>query len=583
MKKLLLFVTIFLIFVTNSYAQTVKLYFPNDTNNLNIRGAVINKGDTLDVEVHADGNSNLTTRALYFDFEYPNTALQLINVTNPTNILPTGSQASMSYYTYPGYSWQTTSANNVADGNVRYYNSSYTYTQGGPKTILRVYLNWSVNQGGLGVGKLLNLRYKLKTDAPGYAWDPIKMNFAAAYNQNGSAGSTSMTTPLTSVIMLDPTASRYVNPTLDVNANVNALSLHRVAFTDSVTNQTYLVDALSDGTIPVDQTRFQPNTVYHVRVMFNMDTIKDLSAAAVTVSDYTTAQAEFISQNLDGTFKNQSIITGMGYYAADVNYNKVFDGGDLVRLFSQVSGVDNLVTLPTNYVASSDMYMSAPTFTEAEFNAASASSWKDINKNYVRFKTSTIGQNLPLKLRFVIPGDVNRSHSSQVVINNAIATNAIPSLKKNLDASQTARLLINTPNGIDVSLKNATITSNTIDIPVKINTNTKQVSALQFEFTYDPTKVKFEQLINELPNTWYTFVDNKEGKVRFGSLDKELKTPVSGELTPFKLRFSSIGNPLDINTYIKVTPNMDASSKTGYQLGINLSTDSIKLTGYNNF
>jgi hypothetical protein len=582
MKHLIL-VTFLFVFVTNTYAQTVKLYFPNDTNNLNVRGNVINKGDTLNVEVHADGNSNLTTRALYFDFEYPNNALQLINVTNSNTILPTNSQSTMSYYTYPGYSWQSTTANNVTDGNVRYRYSSYTYTQGGTKTILRVYLNWSVNQGGLGVGKLLTLKYKLKTDAPGYSWDPIRMNFAAAYNQNGSEGSTLMTTPLTSVIMLDPTASKYVTASIGNNANVDEFSLHRVAFTDSVTNQTYLVDALSDGSIPVDQTRFQPNTVYHVRVMFNMDSIKDLAAAAVTVSDYTTAQAEFVTQNLDGTFKNQSIITGIGYFAADVNRSKLFDGGDLVRLFSHVSGVDNLVTLPTGYAAGTDMYMSAPTFTETEFNAASASSWKDITKNYVRFKTGVIGENLPLKLRFVIPGDINRSHSSQVVINNAIATNAIPSLKKNFDASQTARLLINTPDGISVSLKNATITSSTIDIPVKINTNTKQVSALQFEFTYDPTKVKFEQLINEVPNTWYTFVDNKDGKVRFGSLDKELKTPISGESTPFKLRFSSIGNPLDINTYIKVTPNMDASSKTGYQLGINLSTDSIKLTGYNLF
>ena len=99
----------------------------------------------------------------------------------------------------------------------------------------------------------------------------------------------------------------------------------------------------------------------------------------------------------------------------------------------------------------------------------------------------------------------------------------------------------------------------------------------------DPKKIKFEQIINDVPNTWYTFVDNQEGKVRFGSLDKELKTPISGELTPFKIRFSAVINPLDINTYINVTPNMDASSKTGYQLGINLSTDSIKLTGYNNF
>ena len=587
MKQLFL-VTFLCVFVTNTYAQTVKLYFPTTPTNTNLSGTVLNKGENFDVIVFADGNSNTTVRSLYFDFEYTNTAFQLLGVDHTGTmgnggIMPSGSQISITHQDYTGYSWLPTQANSVADGNIRYQNANYNYTQGGPKSILRVYLNWAIAQGGLGKDRLLILHFKLKTTAPGFAWDPIVMNFAAAYNQNGTSGSTLMTTPLNNVIMLDPTASKYVTASIDANANVDNFSLHRIAFTDSVTNQTYLVDALSDGTIPVDQTRFNPNTVYHVRTLFNMDTVEDLSAAAVTVSDYTTAQAEFATQNLDGTFRNQNIITGMGYYASDVNFNKKFDGGDLVRLFAQVSGVENLVVLPNNYAAGTDMYMSVPTFTEAEFNAASASSWKDLPKNYVRFKTGVIGENLPLKLRYVIPGDINRSHSSQVIIGGSIATNAIPSLKKNFAKSKTANLLINTQEGIDVSLKNATITSSTIEIPVKINTNSKQVSALQFEFTYDPTKVKFEQIINDVPNTWYTFVDNKEGKVRFGSLDKELKTPITGELTPFKLRFSALVNPLDINTYIKVTPNMDASSKTGYQLGINLSTDSIKLTGYNLF
>jgi len=589
MKNFLLIVALLVGY--NSFGQIVKLYFPNDTNNVNTAGQVINKGDNFDVVVYADGNSNTSVRSLYFDFEYTNTAFQLLGVDHTGTggnggIIPYGSQISMTYQDYTGYSWLSTQFNNVADGNIKYQYANYNYTQGGSKSILRVYLNWAIAQGGLGTDRLLILHFKLKPDAPGFAWDPIKMNFAAAYNQNGSSGSTLMTTPLTSVIMLDPTASRYVNPTLDVNANVNALSLHRVAFTDSVANTTYLVDALSDGTIPVDQTRFEPNTVYHVRVLFNMDSIKDLSSAAVTVSDYTTAQAEFATQNLDGTFRNQNIITGMGYYAADVNYNKTFDGGDLVRLFAQVTGVENLVTLPAQYVAGTDMYMSVPTFDVATFNAATASSWKTIDKNYVRFKTGNIGENLPLKLRFVIPGDINRSHSSQVIINNAVATNAVPSLKKNLAASNVAHLLINTPQSIpsiNVNLKNAVITSSTIDIPVEVDANTLNVAALQFEFTYDPTKIKFEQIFNDLPNTWYTFVDNKEGRVKFGSIDKESKNPVTGKLTPFKLRFSSVINPLDLNTSIRVSPVMDAASKTGYQLGINLSTDSIKLTGYNNF
>ena len=580
MKKL---IAIILIIAAQAQAQTVKLYFPTEPTNTNLSGTVLNKGENFDVIVYADGNGNTSVRSLYFDFEYTNTAFQLLGVDHTGTmgnggIMPSGSQITLSHYDYPGYSWLSTQMNDNPDGNIKYRYANYNYTSGGPKSILRVYLNWAVAQGGLGKDRLLILHFKLKPTAPGFSWDPIRMNFAAAYNQNGSDGSTLMTTPLTNVVMMDPTASKYVNASVGSNANVNNFSLHRVAFTDSVTNQTYLVDALSDGYIPVDQTRLNPNTVYHVRVMFNMDAVKDLSTAAVTVSDYTTAQAEFVTQNLDGTFKNQNILTGMGYYAADVNRSKLFDGGDLVRMFAHVVGVDNLVTLPNGYAAGTDMYMSVPTFTQDEFDNATQSSWKNITKNYVRFKTGLIGANLPLKLRYVIPGDINRSHSSQVMIGSSIATNAIRSLSSSG--------YINTPQSIpsiDVSLKNVTLTSSIIDIPVVINTNDKQVSSLQFEFTYDPTKVKFEQLFNELPNTWYTFVDNQEGKIRFGALDKELKTPVSGTITPFKLRFSPMINPLNISTYIKVTPNMDASSKTGYQLGINLSTDSIKLTGYNNF
>ena len=591
MKKVFLALVFLLCICSISTAQTVKLSLQNANTNTNVNGNVINKGDEFLVTVMADGNGNTSTRALYFDFEYQNTAFQLMTVNHTGTggnggIIPYGSQITMSYQDYPGYSYNKTAQNTTDNGNTNYNNCQYTYVAGGPKSILRVYLNWSIASGGLGKDRLLVLKFKLKTDAPGYAWNPIAMNFAAAFNQNGTSGSTLMTTPLTSVIMLDPTATKYVSPTIDYNANVDALSLHRIAFTDSAANTTYLVDALSDGTIPVDQTQFKPNTVYHVRTLFNMDSVKDLSTAAVTVSDYTTAQAEFVTQNLDGTFRNQNIITGAGYYAADVNYNKKLDGGDLVRLYAQITGVESLVTLPTNYAAGTDMYMSVPTFTDSTFNKMTAANWKDVDKNYVRFKTTNIGANLPLKLKFVIPGDINRSHSSQVIINNAVATNAVTSLKKSLATTKTANILINTPQyvpSIDVTIQGKTVTTNSFEIPVKVNTGASNVAALQFEFVYDPTKVKFVELLNELPNTWYTFVDNKAGRVRFGALDKELKNAVTGELTPFKLKFETIGNGADINTVIRVSPNMDAASKTGYQLGINLNLETIKLTGINNF
>jgi hypothetical protein len=593
MKKFFLIVQFFALLTGHSYAQNIQLRLHDDSTSVNTAGAVINKGDEFFVYVKANGNGNTTARSLYFDFEYQSSAFQLMTVDHTGTggnggILPYGSSITMDWYTYPGYSWSSNANNTTANGNLNYNNAAYTFTQGGPKTILRVYLNWASPNGMpyTNFDNLLKLKFKLKTDAVGYAWDPIKMNFAAAFNQNGSTGATDMTIPLTSVIYLDPTATKYMNITIEPNANISSLTLHRVLIINPATNMGFITDATSTGAVPIDQTKLEPNTEYRAMMMVNMDSMLDLFDAAVTVSDYTTAQAEYVSQNLDGTFKGQSIITGAGFLAADVNRSKVFDGGDLTKLYAHVVGVEDLQPRPTNWTAGTDMYMSVPTFTDSTYNGLTAANWKDLANSYVTFKTGVIGQNKPLKLKFMIPGDINRSHSSQVMIGNAIATNAIPSLQKNISANRTMNLLINTPQSIpsiDVALKNQTITASTIDIPVEINTGSNKLAALQFEFVYDPTKIKFESISNQLPNTWYTFVDAKEGKIRFGSIDKDVKNPIIGAHTPFKLRFSAVNNPLDLNSYIKVSPAMDAASVTGYQLGINFNTTTIKLTGYNNF
>jgi hypothetical protein len=589
MKKALLLVTILLCFCDIVQGQNIKLRLQDDSTSVNTVGTVINKGDEFIVSVKADGNGNATARSLYFDFEYQNTAFELVTVTNTGTggnggILPYGSSITMDWYTYPGYTWVSSQQNTTPNGNSNYSRAAYSFTAGGPKTILRVYLNWASPNGmpySGGWDDLIRLKFKLKTTAPGYAWDPIKMNFAAAFNQNGSTGSTEMTIPLTSVIYLDPTATKYVNATIETNPNIDDFTLHRVLFLNPTTNIGIIADATSTGTINIDQSRLEPNTEYRVMMMLNMDSIHNLYAAAVTVSDYTTAQAEFVQQNLDGTYKGQSIITGAGYLAADVNRSKTFDGGDLTKLYSQVIGVDKLFTLPSNYVAGTDMYASVPTFTDSTFNGLTTTNWKDITNSYVTFKTGLIGQNKPLKLKFLIPGDINRSHSSQIVINGTIATNAAVSLKNN--TTITANRTVAASN-ITVSLANQTLTSNTIEIPIKVNTNGNKLSGLQFEFRYNPASIKFEEIMNQMPNTWYAFADNtKPGVIRFGALDKALNSSVTGELIPFKLKFSAITNGLDMNTLIKVSPVMDAASSTGSQLGITLNSDTIKITGYNNF
>ncbi len=86
-----------------------------------------------------------------------------------------------------------------------------------------------------------------------------------------------------------------------------------------------------------------------------------------------------------------------------------------------------------------------------------------------------------------------------------------------------------------------------------------------------------------MPNTWFVFANPRDGVLRFGAIDREMKVPIKGASAPFKLKFSTLENGLDISTKIKVTSNLDASNDKGEQLAINLNTTTIKLTGYNHF
>jgi hypothetical protein len=259
-----------------------------------------------------------------------------------------------------------------------------------------------------------------------------------------------------------------------------------------------------------------------------------------------------------------------------VNRSKTFDGGDVVKIFSQSVTLGQLVALPASYTPGSNGYMSVPTFLASNFNNYTTTNWKDITDPSVFVTTNNYGNIIDLNLKYVLWGDINRSHSSQVVnAQGAIQTNAI-----------LATNAINTPSSvptINVNLNNLVVTGNTLELPIVINTNTNKVSALQFEFTYDPTKIKFEELLSNLPNGWFVFGTPRDGKIKFGAVDRELKNSVSGELTAFKLKFSTLVPGVDLATQVKVSSVMDASDNKGNQLGIDLNTTTIKLTGYNKF
>jgi len=600
MKKFL--VLLLTLVSLTAFAQEPKIRLSSDSTKINVGGTTIIKGDEFFVPVQLNGNGNTTARSLYFDFEFQNTAFDFVSVAHTGTggnggVLPGGSSITLSSYTYPGYSYAGNANNTTSNGNTNYNTSAYNFTQGGPKTIIRVYLNWATNSPlpYVAYGDVLRLRFKLKTTAVGETWDPIKMNFAASFNQSGTSGAALNEIPLTNVITVNPLAKKFFYAKLDLNGNINPSHV-KVGFLKA-DNSGPMFNVTANGTVNVIDSLITANTAYRIMTFINMDQLPGIMNSAVSVSDYTTADAEFISQNLNRTFGNLSIKTGAGYWAADVNSNNIFDGGDLTKLYAQAVGVNQLIVMPTSYVQGSGGFMSVPTFKAAHFDGLTPANWAtDASKTsqavFPYTTAASSGSPFTIEIRYVLPGDINRSHSSQVVQNGNIQTNAIPSLKRSLtnklyasgpDMNRSESFINTSQNipSINVNLKNTTVTSNTIEIPVNIEG--ANISALQFEFKYDSSKIKFESMKSTLPETWQIFANNVTGIIKFGGVDKDFKAPINGLLTPFVLKFSTINNGLDINSLIKVTPAMDAADNKGSQLGINLNTDSIKLTGYNNF
>jgi hypothetical protein len=568
----------------NAQAQIAELKISPNVITTDKNGGTIEKGDTIVLNLMFKNNQS-RLRNFYLDFQHQISAINFIGVGFPTAgsqgaSLPTGATTSVTNNYYPGYYWLDNQSNNGEDGLMNAQYASYGYNQGSSKAINRININTATPGGNtvdLKDGLFAQLLFKVETIQAGFAYDSIYYNFAYGWDNVGNVKTITMPKPNSAWVALDPTQNALIKGTFQTNANLTTGYHPMLAIVDSATGQVRSWPTIRPDNSFVVSSEVLPNTTYYALAYLPSDTLAGTLNRAITVSDYTAAQTEFNKQNLDGTFTNAAMKTGMGYFAADVNRSGKFDGGDVTLLFAQAVGADTVV----NAQAGSST-TSIPTFTKAFFDTATSATTLalplDWNSHRVKFRTRDTS--IDLDLKYVIPGDINRSHSSQVVVNNQIQVNSIRDL-----AFQS--LAINTTNStlpiINVNLNNLTVTSNTIEIPFTVDAGTNKVSALQFEVVYDPLKVKFEEIKSTLPNTWFIFANSKEGKIRLGAIDKDLKTPFTSIVTPFTLKFSSIEAGVDLNTKIRVTSNLDASDDKGIQLGINLNTTTIKLTGYNNF
>jgi hypothetical protein len=587
MKKLL-FVLLGMVCFVNTNAQIAQLSLTPNLDSTNINGStIINKGDTVKLTLSYLNNKS-SLRNFYLDFQHQITALSLIDVTFPisgaeNSALPQGSTATYQNNYYPGYYWNRNANNTTEDGLTNYLYSSYGYTSGGIKSINRIYLQFATNGGNntnLKDGDLCYLRFKVMETSAGFSYDSIYYNFAYGYDVSGVQRTIKMPKPNSSWVNVSKTSNALINGTLQINQNLSSTYQPIVIIVDSLTN-------IVKATLPVSyngsftlSSEVSPNTSYKAYVAIKNNDIPYTLWNAITISDYVTAASEFVKQNLDGTYTNSNMKSGMTWLASDVNQDKKFDGADLNLLFAQAVGDDTIFTSNTS------QYWNLYAFDATKFDTTTYNSWQTLsNLYYVPFKTGTTAKDL--KIKYLIPGDINRSHSSQVETTSGVVTNAKVNLKlgdiKSIANGVNISNTVTDINTINVSLNNLTVTSNNIQIPIAINTNKNDLSAIQFEFVYDTTSVKFDEVQTNLDSHWVIFINNKLGKVRFVAIDKQFKYPINGDFTPFVLKFTSLQNGLDLQTTIKICNNYDASDSNGNQIDINLNKSSIKLTGYNKF
>ena len=547
MKKIIVLFLV-TILAKNVTSQTPDIYLQRASIDTNTRGGAVKKGDTVDMVVMYKENMSYT-RTLYFDFQYNYKNFTILDVSAfpggvDGNTLPTGAVMNIQNNFHPGYTYARNANNYTRNGTQNYYNCAYSYSQSSSNAIQRIYTTVT-SDNGFRDGKYLKIRIKVNNVAAGTAYDSLYMNFVAGWKSDGAGIQTNMPDPRSTFITLDANANVLVTGNIYKNSAIPTT----INFVDSATNASIKFTPDVNGSFKA-YTELKTNTTYKVSVQ--IDSLEKKLLSAITVSDATAALNEFGSVNLDGTFNKTNLKTGAAWLAADVNYDGKFDGADPYLLLAQVANTANIT--PKAY-----------TYKRSQFGLDTLPA-----QEFIYFKTTNSNQQLDLN--YLIAGDINRSHSSQVV-----------------DTAGTIKSFsfVNTPvatkTPISVYIATTIVNTDNINIPIITDLGTNNICGMQFEINYDATKLQLLEVQSNTNASWLNFFTNKDGVIRFGGIDKTLKEPLTGKGAPYVLKFKTLVPGVDINTYLNVTDNMDASDNKGNQVGINLTTNNIRLIGKNNF
>lgn len=529
MKKLLLALLLLISFA--SYSQTPQIGHFQTL-------ATVRRGDTLDVAwYYRPGSPDI--RTFQVDWQYKKTLLTYISTTVDAAV--NGMTPSVSYKTWDNYKYNT------------YANSTYTYTSNNDWTVGRNYLVLSSGSTIGSNGYIIHNKYKINAVAPNYVSDTITVNWARMFDINGAtigdnvAQLTNRKLAIKLLGNLTLSGKVWLGPQMNLRPVVWCYQANNNAFIDSVT-----VNA--DGTYTLDN--IDENTRYKLDVRFPspLATIRD---NAVTIADAVKTYDEYTITDVNQAFSRNYLRNGLAYLIADINKTGILDGGDPYLIYASVSGLKPIDT--TKLING----FKKNTFDSLALGVNQWNDWASHINGVTHIFDSVGTVNLTgVDIKYFILGDVDRTHSSPVY-----------------DAQGNLVARANYIGTMNVSIPNVTApTGQAMYANFNINTNGIKNDGLQFEMKYDPTKVKFEEMISNIQGPWLQYLthDDANGIIRFGGMNNQKIGSLVGSVTPFKLKFSPIGTQ-DVLTNVYVRRLMDASDKNGDHFDIDLTSDYVVL------
>ena len=355
------------------------LWWGSNTITTDINGGTIAKNDTIVMEVKLNPNFS-TIRSVFFDFQHQKDAITLLDVQRGAGI-PTAANFSYTNNYYPNCKFNRNANNTTTNGWNNYVNASYTCnsTTVPYHAINRIMVNVS-SAANMEHATYIKLRFRITNTDAGFPYDSVYMNFAIGYDVNGGTMTNTENVGAKGVwIQLAPTANNLVVGEVKHSANTSAAlkATMRLSVTDTAQQPVETTNALvgGNGAFSFAQ-QLTTNTPYRFRLAIPGDSMAPLSLAATTISDYTMAVQEFITQNLDKTYKNNNINKGMKYWAADVNNDGAFEGGDLQVLFNAVTGLDTIMVAPAQ--CGTGCFYSLPVFMGHEYDNMPLTNWNNI-------------------------------------------------------------------------------------------------------------------------------------------------------------------------------------------------------------